>query len=163
MDSVSLPLYVTAFTTIIQIFVYISLGALADHGSHRKNFLITTTVISAASQIAILSVLSASMLWLALILMVLAGVFSGLSYVFYNAYLPLLTRFSPTVMEAYNSSEKGMDKNSQRLYVLKIYERIGAEISSKGVVYGAISSTIISVLVYLVVQFFGSSVYSYDY
>jgi UMF1 family MFS transporter len=67
------------------------LGAIADQGGYRKRFVVIATLITAAATAALYGVVPGQIV-LALILFVIANVAFELAIVFYNAYLPDLTR-----------------------------------------------------------------------
>ncbi|KAI8053902.1 autophagy-related protein 22-like protein [Syncephalis plumigaleata] len=52
----SFPLYVSSFAVIIQAFLFVSLGALADHGNWRKTFLLFFNVLGAVVGMLMLTI-----------------------------------------------------------------------------------------------------------
>ncbi|KAI3657510.1 hypothetical protein MP638_001203 [Amoeboaphelidium occidentale] len=97
-STVSFVLYVTAISVILQALTFISLGVLADFGNWRKNLLFIFSLLSIITAVLFLTVISPDLFWLAAIYTILANVFYGATTVFYNAYLGVLVRNHPAVL-----------------------------------------------------------------
>ncbi|KAJ3159691.1 Autophagy protein 22, partial [Irineochytrium annulatum] len=91
-DVSSFALYTLAISVGMQAFLFISLGAVADHGAWRKRFMVGFMVASVSCCLLFLTIRGASSYWFAAILTILVNVFFGSSYVFYDGYIPLLVR-----------------------------------------------------------------------
>ncbi|KAJ3093993.1 Autophagy protein 22 [Phlyctochytrium bullatum] len=97
-DTTSFFFYATTASTLLQLFLFIGMGALADHGSLRKSFLLGFSLASICFAILFLTVTSSSMYMYATALFVLSNICYSATYVFYNAWLPLLTRNHPEIL-----------------------------------------------------------------
>ncbi|KAI8896592.1 autophagy-related protein 22-like protein [Globomyces pollinis-pini] len=122
-DTSSAVFFATTISVLIQFVLFISLGAIADHGNHRKTFLIGFAAISALLGSFIIFATKD-----AIFLFIFANVFHGASFVFYYAWVPILTRFHPTVIESNNDPA--------------IREQISNQISSHGFVVGYLAAVI---------------------
>ncbi|CAD7974914.1 unnamed protein product [Amoebophrya sp. A25] len=78
-----------------QAVAYISFSSYADFGQNRHRLLFRSCVVGVLFAFLFLLCFDSSTWWLASALMILTGVFHGLSIVFYNAYLPLMVRNHP--------------------------------------------------------------------
>ena len=83
--------YAIATTALIVAFGSPLLGALADQGGYRKRFLVTATLVSAGATALLYGVMPGQVM-LALTIFVVANVAFEFGIVFYNAYLPELSR-----------------------------------------------------------------------
>ncbi|KAI9294684.1 MFS general substrate transporter [Neoconidiobolus thromboides FSU 785] len=122
-DTSAFTLYTTAVSVAFQALVFVSLSSIADYGNLRKTMLLTTSTISAIVLILFLTVVKNEHFWLAAIYTIIGNVAFGASYVFYYAYVPTLTAYSPEVLEV-----DPTDENKFR----EVREEVGNEISSKG-------------------------------
>ncbi|KAJ2956797.1 hypothetical protein NQZ79_g7387 [Umbelopsis isabellina] len=96
----SYTLYVTAIAVLVQAFIYIQLGAVADHSAYGKVFMIGFAYIGAISIILWTALIAdPSAYWGAGLLFVMGNIFYGSSYVFYASYIPKLARNTPHVQE----------------------------------------------------------------
>lgn len=124
LDATSFPLYVISLSVFIQSFLFVTLGALADYGSLRKQFLI---VLGSFASLLCISFGFVDSLFQASMLVILSNVCFGTSYVFYFAYIPVLSRFHPTVIRANDITEAEAAIR---------YEKTANQISSNGMAIG---------------------------
>ncbi|KAF8937346.1 Autophagy protein 22 [Dissophora ornata] len=82
LDTASFSLYCISVSVFMQAFVFISMGALADHGG---------------------------LFWLAGVLVIVSNVAYGASLVMYYAFIPTLSRDHPEVVEIYNNVNSGLE------------------------------------------------------
>lgn len=127
-DTSSFPLYVSSLAVALQALIFVSCGALADHGNWKKTLLLLFSVVGAASGLLLLGVTGPHLWWLAAISTIIGSICFGASYVFYYAYIPTLTRYHPQVLEAERSKDPQV--------ILKITEKISNGISSHGMALG---------------------------
>ncbi|KAL1918773.1 uncharacterized protein VTP21DRAFT_2795 [Calcarisporiella thermophila] len=153
-DSTSFALYITVISSIIQLFVYISLGALADHGNFRKKFLLIFSYLGAASLVLFLAVRSPSLYPLAAALTIISGVFYGASIVFWYAFLPILTRHHPDVVSARREGELSETE------VNAISDSVCNKISGVGFALGYLGGVIMLLLAAILVYVTGQTIYS---
>lgn len=110
--------YATLFislSVLIQVFVFISLGTLADYGPYRKKLLILTSIIGSVSTVLCFAV-GTDTWWLGGFLTVFSNVAYGSTFVFYNGYLPLLAEQTEVVKKADPESHKAeLDKEMERI------------------------------------------------
>ncbi|KDQ52540.1 hypothetical protein JAAARDRAFT_40140 [Jaapia argillacea MUCL 33604] len=100
-DTASFSLYVYSISVALQALTVISMGGIADHPPHRKRLLLSFASLGSTSAILFLLLPSTSPLWpLAALLAIIANVSFGASVVAMNAYLPVLARGVPEVVEA---------------------------------------------------------------
>ncbi|RUP46798.1 hypothetical protein BC936DRAFT_146513 [Jimgerdemannia flammicorona] len=99
-DTTSYTLYVTTIAVLIQFIVFVSVGAIADHGNLRKRFLLISSYLGALSSICYLAITKASLYNVVAFLQIFSTVTYGASVVFWYAYLPTLVRHHPTVIGA---------------------------------------------------------------
>ncbi|KAJ1552640.1 Autophagy protein 22, partial [Nowakowskiella sp. JEL0078] len=83
----------------VQAFCFITLGSVADHGSLRKIFLLIFTYVGVVSCILHIYPFNGSTYWLAGVFAVILNVAIGVAGVFYNAFLPLLTKADPEILK----------------------------------------------------------------
>jgi MFS transporter, UMF1 family len=134
-DTSSAIFFATTVSVLIQFFLFISLGSIADHGSNRKSFLMATGYLSAIIGASIILVTNIKSFWTAISIYILSNVFYGATFVFYYAYTPILIRNHPEVLEAEGTVSFDLVK-----------ERVGNKISGNGFLYGYIASVIQLVL-----------------
>lgn len=90
-------------SVIIQIVVFISIGAYADYGMGRYRMLMAVTALGALLCLLMLAV-TADTWWLGGILGVLINVVYGASFIAYNAWLPHLAAKHPDVLGKYDAA-----------------------------------------------------------
>ncbi|KAI8905426.1 autophagy-related protein 22-like protein [Gorgonomyces haynaldii] len=128
--------------------MFISLGALADHGSRRKSFMMSFGYITCALGLVMLLVVNTSMWWLAYIIYIVSNIFYCASYVFYYAYVPVLSRYEPTVIEAKQSGD------IQKYF--KVSEQMTNIISGKGFMYSYVGSVMVLIIGAAIAFVFGN-------
>lgn len=128
----SLVFYATTISVLIQFIVFISLGALADHGTHRKQFLMFFGYMTSIIGFCTLFVVSDSLWWMAFLIYILSNITFGASFVFFYAWVPILTRNDSRVIEASALSDTAT--------YYKVSDTVGNEISSKGFAYGYLAA-----------------------
>ncbi|ORZ28832.1 autophagy-related protein 22-like protein [Lobosporangium transversale] len=99
LDTASFSLYCISVSVFLQAVVFISMGALADHGNRRKSFLMTFAFIGSIATILFAVIRTASLYWFAGILVIISNVAFGASWVLYYAFIPTLTRDHPEVID----------------------------------------------------------------
>jgi hypothetical protein len=86
-STTSFVFYSTTISVLIQFFLFIAMGALADYGNHRKGFMLFFALLTAALGLMTLLVTSSSMYIFATALFILSNVTFGASFVFYYAWV----------------------------------------------------------------------------
>ena len=135
-DTSSLVLFATSLSVLMQFFLFITLGSLADHGSKRKQFMMFFGYLTAIIGLLITLVVDDSLYWLAYIIYVISNVTFGASWVFNYAWVPVLSRYSSDVIKARN------DPNVDEIEYHKISDYRSNVISHNGFFYGYVSATI---------------------
>lgn len=162
MDVSAFPLYQNSICTLIQAFVYISIGALADHGNLRKRLLILSTLLAVFSVFFLLLVVEERKYWLASIIILISGIFGGISYVFYFAYMPIITHWHPEVVafsqHLLDQKELSQDDKSRRY--LTVFELVGSRISNMGIGLGFLSTLITMLMCLGIIYSLKQSVFS---
>ena len=92
--------FVVSISSIVQVVVFITVGAWADYGTLRHRSLLVATVVACVSTMLFLVVGEPSAYWVAALLLIVSNVAYGVTVVFYNAYLPLLVDDHPDVVAA---------------------------------------------------------------
>lgn len=156
-DTSSFPLYAVSISVFLQALVFISIGALADHGSLRKKFLIGFAVAGAILSILMLTVVNETLVWLAAVIFILYNLTFSASFVFFYAYLPTLTRYHPEVLSAaVEAKERGEEK-----IFLDAFERVGNMISTHCMAIGYLGAVVVFFICIPLMFFLGSeSVYT---
>ncbi|KAJ3112528.1 Autophagy protein 22 [Phlyctochytrium bullatum] len=91
-DVSSFVLYATSFSVALQAIFFISLGAVADHGTWRKRFMVGFMIGCGIFGVAFLTIRDSKLFAYGALLMVLANVCLGSSFVFYNAFIPIYAK-----------------------------------------------------------------------
>ncbi|KAG0258181.1 Autophagy protein 22 [Mortierella polycephala] len=107
LDTASFSLYCISVSVFLQALVFISMGALADHGTRRKSFLMIFSFIGSISTILFAVIRTPSLYWLAGVLVIISNVAFGASWVLYYAFIPTLARDHPDVVAAKQSAGNG--------------------------------------------------------
>ncbi|KAJ3296176.1 Autophagy protein 22 [Borealophlyctis nickersoniae] len=128
-NTTSLVLYAKTLATLTQAFVFISLGALADYGARRKTFLIFFAVLTAMCGYTYLLAYKYSLWWLPFLGFIFGTIFYGSAWVFEFAWLPILSRYHPDVVDAYARNAK-----TSEIHVLR--DRTCHRISAGGIAFG---------------------------
>ena len=85
-DSNSFFLWSQSISVIIQIFVFLSIGALADYGMNRKRFLIAFSGVAIASGLSFVFVVKSSLYWLAALFYMLGNLSFCAASLFFNSW-----------------------------------------------------------------------------
>ncbi|KAK9719215.1 Autophagy protein 22 [Basidiobolus ranarum] len=151
-DTNTYSLYIRAFAVAAQAVVFISCGAIADHGNWRKVLLLFFAVLGSLSGIAMLAAYKPQLYWVVALTSSVATICFGASYLFYAAYIPTLTRYHPEVVQ--------MRLNGTPTEYLETSESVANSISGKGMAWGYFAGVLVLILGAVIVYFSGSSVFS---
>ncbi|KAJ1343828.1 hypothetical protein BSLG_001639 [Batrachochytrium salamandrivorans] len=122
-DTTSFVFYATTISVFIQFLLFINLGALADHGGNRKNFLVGFAVTTSLLAICTLFVTSNT------------TSHTVLHMSFFMPGSPLLTRYHPQVIAAH---EDGLPYEEY----YHVYDKVANLVSSQGFLWGYFSAVI---------------------
>ncbi|RKP10095.1 autophagy-related protein 22-like protein [Thamnocephalis sphaerospora] len=150
-DTTSFPLYVTSLGVIIQAFLFVSMGALADHGNWRKNFLLFFNTFGAIAGTLILAITSAKGVLGAAVITLLGNISFGSTLVFIYAYVPTLTRFHPEMLKAQKLGDKQAIRQTRT--------EVGNRISGHGIALGYAAGVLMLVISAVVVNFSTNQIY----
>ena len=118
-DTTAYSFYVNSVGVAAQALILIGMGSLADHGSARKSLMLTFGLLGGISTLCFMFVNDSSLFWVIALLSIFSNICFGTSWVFYNAYLPVLTKHQPKVKEAYRLDPSNVsiisDKTANRL------------------------------------------------
>jgi UMF1 family MFS transporter len=135
-----------SFSVIGQALVYFSLAAFGDYGPFRKLLLCYSSLIGCLSCMAFITCDTPDKYGLAGILTVVSNTFFGTSYLFYNAFMPYLTRSHPAFLDAKfeyktikTGAATGVGAASKKL--LDTYHDTADMISAEGFKWGYISGS----------------------
>ncbi|KAI1318317.1 Autophagy protein 22 [Mortierella claussenii] len=117
LDTTSFSLYCISVSVFLQAFVFISMGALADHGTRRKSFLLTFAFIGSIATILFAVIRTASLYWLAGVLVIISNVAFGASWVLYYAFIPTLVRNHPEVVDVRKNIDSGVENWADYYYI----------------------------------------------
>jgi UMF1 family MFS transporter len=96
-NTASFAMYTFSVSVLVQAFLIISMSGAADHGSHRKLFLLTFALIGSISTMLFLLVVPKLYL-LGALFAIIANTCFGASFVLLNSFLPLLVRHHPSLL-----------------------------------------------------------------
>jgi UMF1 family MFS transporter len=151
-DTSALVLYSTAISVFFQFILFTCLSSMADFGGHRKRFMLAFGVLTSIFGFGFIFVINSSLWWLAYLLYILSNIVYGASFVFYYAWVPVLTRAHPEVLKA----DADPDVSDDEFY--KISDEVANRISSTGFYWGYVSSVtqliIGAAIVFLTTSFF---------
>ncbi|KAJ3028978.1 UNVERIFIED_CONTAM: Autophagy protein 22 [Siphonaria sp. JEL0065] len=99
-DPSSFSLYTIAFSVLLQAIFFISLGALADHSSFRKKFMIIFMFLAILFCASLVAIRDSAWFLAASVLVILSQITFGASYCFYNSYIPVLSSVHWDVLAA---------------------------------------------------------------
>ncbi|KAI8620009.1 vacuole effluxer Atg22 like-domain-containing protein [Chytriomyces sp. MP71] len=99
-DPASFSLYTTAASVLLQAVFFISLGALADHGSNRKKMMLFFMLFAILMCFCMISIRDSGWFLAASILIIIAQLTFGASYTFYNSYIPVFASVHWDVLSA---------------------------------------------------------------
>jgi len=129
-DTSAYSLYTISLSVLLQAITFIGLGALADHGAWRKNFMLGFALIGSIATILFLFIFPHSGHHIfASILTIISNLSFGASYVFFYAFIPVLTRRHPKTEEA---RLKGFSPEE----LVKVEDSVANEISAHGFAIG---------------------------
>ncbi|KAI8901890.1 autophagy-related protein 22-like protein [Globomyces pollinis-pini] len=148
-DTSALVLYATTISVFIQFILFSILGSVADYGPNRKKFLMFFGVSTGLVGFCMIFVVNTSMYLMAFLIYIVSNTFFGASFVFYYAWVPILARYSPEVLEAETKSTDLAEKHL-------VSERVSNEISSKGFFYGYMTGVAQIILSSVFVLYIGS-------
>lgn len=148
-DTASFSLYVVAISVALQAIVFVGLGALADFGSNRKTLLIFFSFLGSATCLGF-AFLSPHLYIVAGLLTIISNLSFGASYVFYHAFIPLLTRHHSDVLKSTNGEEK-----------MEHMDRIANKISTNGLAIGYLGGIFLLVVCSLMAWQMGGTTFSY--
>ncbi|KAH8551292.1 autophagy-related protein 22-like protein [Umbelopsis sp. PMI_123] len=103
----SYSLYSSAIAVVVQVFITISLGALADHSGNAKIYMFIFVLFGCISVMLWLALIDPTWYVGANILNIVGNVTYGAAYVFNAGYLPKLARNHPDVLNATTEQERG--------------------------------------------------------
>ncbi|KAF9184234.1 Autophagy protein 22 [Haplosporangium sp. Z 767] len=139
LDTSSFSLYCISVSVFLQALVFISMGALADHGTRRKSFLMIFSFIGSISTILFAVIRTASLYWLAGVLVIISNVAFGASWVLYYAFIPTLARDHPDVVAAKQSANNGIAGNDVKeawRYYHYVQDKVSNSLSSHSMAMG---------------------------
>ncbi|KAJ3132370.1 Autophagy protein 22 [Irineochytrium annulatum] len=91
----SFVLYSTTTSTLLQLLLYLSIGSLADHGALRKRLLVLFALLGSITSLLFLTAVRDAYYLYAASIYIVSTVFFGATFVFHNAFLPVLVRHHP--------------------------------------------------------------------
>jgi len=129
---------VIAFSVLLQTFLFITLGTIADYGAWRYRMLLSATLIGGLLTMSIMLISKYEDYQVLGVIVLVSNACWGLSNVFYNSYIPVLVDTHEEVIESAND--------------FALRDEISSFISSAGSLCGYVSglTLVIIVLVLLV-------------
>ncbi|KAJ3013538.1 UNVERIFIED_CONTAM: Autophagy protein 22 [Siphonaria sp. JEL0065] len=128
-DSTALFFYGVVISTIIQAFIFICFGSVADHNSYRKTLWVAFSLVGSISCILFPALTSYSSFVFGWILTVIIITCLGVCWMLVYAYLPLLARNHPDFLAA---AEK---KDATRESLLADLDQVTNTVSSRGFIW----------------------------
>ena len=95
-NTASFAMYTFSISVLLQALVVVTMSGAADHGQHRKQFLIVFALTGSIATMLFLPV-TPSVYLLGSLWAIVSNVCIGASFVLLNSFLPLLVRHHPTV------------------------------------------------------------------
>ncbi|KAF9097794.1 Autophagy protein 22 [Mortierella sp. AD031] len=146
----SYVLLTNVITVWCTIFLTLGVSALADHGRVSKRImLVTSTSLCVIACFIFLGALKPEIWWLSALLFVLTGIVNGPTQNFYDAHIPILTRYHPDVVRVQlqhgEASEEYIDAKT------KVQTFLSGGSSAAGYAGGMVL-TIISAMILLMVD-----------
>ncbi|KAK9766965.1 Autophagy protein 22 [Basidiobolus ranarum] len=151
-DTNTYSLYIRAFAVAAQAIVFISCGAIADHGNWRKIMLLFFGILGAISGISMMAAYKPELYWVVALTSSVATICFGASYLFYSAYIPTLTRNHSEVVQ--------MRMHGSQTEYHETSERIANTISGRSMAWGYLAGVLVLILGAVIVYFSGSTVFS---
>jgi len=143
---VSFTTAVISLSVLGQAILYFSVASFGDFGPFRKLLLCYSSLIGCVSCMAIISCDTSEKYLRAGYLTIISNMFFGASYLFYNAYLPYLTRSHPRFLDAKfeyknikTGAATGVGAASKKL--LDTYHDTQDMISANGYFWGYVSGS----------------------
>eukprot|EP00519_Triparma_laevis_P013967 CAMPEP_0182493834 /NCGR_PEP_ID=MMETSP1321-20130603/2719_1 /TAXON_ID=91990 /ORGANISM="Bolidomonas sp., Strain RCC1657" /LENGTH=595 /DNA_ID=CAMNT_0024696703 /DNA_START=41 /DNA_END=1828 /DNA_ORIENTATION=+ len=131
----------TVISVVLQLFVFVGFGGLADYGDLRKKMFIGANTVGSLCCMLVMFGESIDMFWFNGLMMIIANVSYGFSVVFYNAYLPLLTMAHPDVA-------KVADSTNDESQIIDVINTVSSRISTRGFATGFTGQ-----LIFLIINF----------
>eukprot|EP00518_Triparma_eleuthera_P009223 CAMPEP_0182471984 /NCGR_PEP_ID=MMETSP1319-20130603/21320_1 /TAXON_ID=172717 /ORGANISM="Bolidomonas pacifica, Strain RCC208" /LENGTH=563 /DNA_ID=CAMNT_0024672599 /DNA_START=145 /DNA_END=1836 /DNA_ORIENTATION=+ len=131
----------TVISVVLQLFVFVGFGGLADYGDLRKKMFMGANTVGSLCCIAVMFGEDTSMFAFNGAMMIVANVAYGFSVVFYNAYLPLLTMAHPDVT-------KVADSDADESALIETVNLVSSRISTRGFATGFTGQ-----LIFLIINF----------
>ncbi len=119
----------TTLSVIMQLFVFVGAGGLADYGNLRKTLFIAANTVGSICCILVLFGGDSSMFQFNGVMMMIANVSYGFAVVFYNAYLPLLVAAHPDVTSVAETATSDQE-------VIDAVNQLSSKISTRGFATG---------------------------
>ncbi|GJJ74853.1 MFS transporter, UMF1 family [Entomortierella parvispora] len=157
LDTASFSLYCISVSVFLQAFVFISMGALADHGTRRKTFLLTFSFIGSIATILFAAIRSNSLYWLAGVLVIISNVAFGASWVLYYAFIPTLARDHADVVDVRRNVNKGLETWADYQF---IKDKISNTLSSHSMAVGYGAGVTLLIIAAGIALAMGQSTYS---
>ncbi|KAJ3319310.1 Autophagy protein 22 [Boothiomyces sp. JEL0866] len=139
-DTASIVFYSTSISVLLQFILFITLGSLADHGNYRKGFLMFFSITTSILGLLLLTVVHNSLWWIAFLVYIISNTTYGASFVFYYAWVPIMTRFDAQVM----ACEADADLTEGERF--GVSDKAGNEVSGKGFLFSYVSSVCMLIL-----------------
>ncbi|KAG0256623.1 Autophagy protein 22 [Actinomortierella ambigua] len=156
LDTASFSLYCVSVSVLLQALVFISTGAHADHGKNRKAFLMMWAVIGSIATALFAAIRSASLFWLAGVLVMISNVAFGASWVQYYAFIPAMARVHEDVIEARQQAEAG---TSTWEHFEEMRDRIANTLSTHSMGVGYAAGVILLIIAAGITLALGKSTY----
>ncbi|KAJ3253198.1 Autophagy protein 22 [Chytriomyces hyalinus] len=147
-DTTSVYFYSVTIAAILQMFLFVALGSLADHGATRKKLMLNFSIVGAVACILFPAITRNDQYWLGLILLIIASVSVGMSWVFVYAYLPLLSRMSPAFLIHAHDKSLTPDQLTDELEVVTNH------ISGRGFAWGSVADVFLLLVISVLATFF---------
>ncbi|KAG0203490.1 Autophagy protein 22 [Mortierella sp. GBA30] len=157
LDTASFSLYCISVSVFLQAFVFISMGALADHGTRRKTFLLTFAFLGSISTILFAAIRTMSLYWFAGVLVIISNVSFGASWVLYYAFIPTLARDYPEVVDSRKNVRQGIESWSDYQF---IKDKISNSLSSHSMAVGYGAGVTLLIIAAGIAVAMGQSTYS---
>ncbi|KAF9419742.1 Autophagy protein 22 [Podila epigama] len=159
LDTASFSLYCISVSVFLQAFIFISMGALADHGTRRKTFLLFFSFLGSISTILFASISSSAyhLFWFAGVLVIISNVAFGASWVLYYAFIPTIARDHPEVVESRHRVKKGIETWADHQF---IRDKVSNSLSSHSMAIGYAAGVGLLIVAAGIALAMGQSTYS---
>lgn len=105
-NTASFAMYTFSTSVLVQALIIISISGAADHGQYRKALLLSFGFTGAIATMLFLSV-TPKVYVLGALLAIIGNACFGASFVLLNAFLPILIRLHPSIVEADSREQSG--------------------------------------------------------